>query len=38
VGNEVLKGRSMSHSTKSGVLAVGLMTALSLMALGVILM
>jgi hypothetical protein len=33
-----LKGRSMQQSTKGGVFAVSLMTALSLVALGVILL
>jgi hypothetical protein len=33
-----LKGTSMTQETKGGIVAVGLMTALSLMALGVILM
>jgi hypothetical protein len=38
VGDEILKGSRMLQSTKGGVVAVGLMTALSLMALGVILL
>jgi hypothetical protein len=38
MGNEIVKGTNMLQSIKGGVVAVGLMTALSLMALGVILM
>jgi hypothetical protein len=38
MGNEIMNGTDMLQSTKGGVLAVSLMTALSLVALGVILL